>query len=553
MRRRPLWLVLLPAAILTAPLIGLMYLAAQLAGLPFLPFDLFDWITRILPGDVVTFGIDTMIDTMLFLGVSVADTAKTAEQVIAVLQFWVGGAVIGAAVIYVLSRRPQWPAVGGGARLGVVVALPLIAIHLAIRASDANPVWAVIWLLLLFGVWGAALGWVAARLFAPTLAQPAAPEAAIPEPDSGPEPAGVPSVPRLNRRQFLVRLAAGAATITVLSGGVGAALATAERRRRAEAAVVAETLINERMLPNADAAVMPAPGTRPEYTPVEDHYKVFLRAQPTVIEEAEWVLPIEGMVDNPLQLTLEELRNDYEAREQYVTLSCISGRIGTTLISTTKWTGVSVQDVLRDAGVQAGAAYLFITSGDGFHETVSLDMINQDERIMFCYAWDDRPLPTDHGFPLRIWIPDRYGMKQPKWITHIEVTDTYTEGYWVERNWDEVAQVKVTSVIDTVALDAVYEENGRQLVPVGGIAFAGDREISKVEVRVNGGAWQEALLRNPLSDTTWVIWRYDWPFEPGHHTFEVRCVDGGGVAQIEESRPNRPSGATGIHSYDVNA
>src|SRR5690606_12472746 len=114
MRRRPLWLVLLPAAILTAPLIGLMYLAAQLAGLPFLPFDLFDWITRILPGDVVTFGIDTMIDTMLFLGVSVADTAKTAEQVIAVLQFWVGGAVIGAAVIYVLSRRPQWPAVGGG-------------------------------------------------------------------------------------------------------------------------------------------------------------------------------------------------------------------------------------------------------------------------------------------------------------------------------------------------------------------------------------------------------------------------------------------------------
>ena len=56
---------------------------------------------------------------------------------------------------------------------------------------------------------------------------------------------------------------------------------------------------------------------------------------------------------------------------------------------------------------------------------------------MFCYAWDGNVLPVGHGFPLRIWIPDRFGMKQPKWITGVEVTDTYKEGYWVERNWSE--------------------------------------------------------------------------------------------------------------------
>jgi hypothetical protein len=170
---------------------------------------------------------------------------------------------------------------------------------------------------------------------------------------------------------------------------------------------------------------------------------------------------------------------------------------------------------------------------------------------LLCYDWDGHPIPEEHGFPLRIWIPDRFGMKQPKWITGIEVTDTYEEGYWVERGWDEVAQVKTTSVIDTVAVNAVYESGGRQVVPVGGIAFSGDRGISKVEVRVDGGQWTEAQLRSPLSETTWAIWRYDWPFEAGHHLFEVRCVDGNGDPQIEQASEAHPSGATGIHQREA--
>jgi hypothetical protein len=139
-------------------------------------------------------------------------------------------------------------------------------------------------------------------------------------------------------------------------------------------------------------------------------------------------------------------------------------------------------------------------------------------------------------------------MKQPKWITSIEVTDEYHEGYWVERSWDEVARVKATSVIDAVSATAPDPDTGQQKVLVGGIAFAGARGISKVEVRVDGGSWDEAQLRAPLSETTWVIWRYDWPFEAGEHTFEVRCAEGDGTPQIEESSPVRPSGATGIDS-----
>ena len=142
-------------------------------------------------------------------------------------------------------------------------------------------------------------------------------------------------------------------------------------------------------------------------------------------------------------------------------------------------------------------------------------------------------------------------MKQPTWITGIEVIDEFQDGYWVERNWDKDALVKTTSVIDTVAVNAVSEEGNQKLVPVGGIAFSGDRGISKVEVKVDGGPWQEARLRAPLSETTWVIWRYDWPFQEGDHTFEVRCAEADGTPQIEETTPNRPDGATGIDSYEA--
>lgn len=525
--------------LLAAPLTGVMYLAQQLASLPFLPFELFDWIGRVLPGDLVTFGIDLMIDSMLMMQINVADTAKQAEQAMAIGIFLVTATVFAALYLALIRARRGTPDLLSGLIAGALLGLPAIGIDIAIGPSTLHPILRVLWIAALFALWGAVLSRVARRL-ASAEVQPAAEER---------------SVERIGRRQFLITLGASSATITVVGAGVGALLASSERRRLEQEledsmAHLAEGS-SDTFFPNANDPVTPAPGTRPEYTPVAEHYKVFIRTEPTVLDGASWRLPVIGMVDNPLMLGLNELRDNFPSRDQFVTLSCISGRIGTTLISTTMWTGVSLQDLLAEAQVQEGARYLYISSGDGFYETVDLELINSDERIMLCYAWDGNQLPVDHGFPLRIWIPDRYGMKQPKWITSIEVTDEYREGYWVERNWDEVAQVKATSVIDTVAVDAVDESDQQRRVPIGGIAFSGARGISQVELRIDGGAWQAAELRSPLSETTWVIWRYQWPFAEGEHTFEVRCAEADGTPQIEQASEARPSGATGVHQEQV--
>jgi hypothetical protein len=143
-------------------------------------------------------------------------------------------------------------------------------------------------------------------------------------------------------------------------------------------------------------------------------------------------------------------------------------------------------------------------------------------------------------------------MKQPKWIESIEAIDHWEPGYWVERGWNKVARVHATSVIDTVAVDmAIIGADHRKLVPIGGIADAGARGISKVEVQTDGGPWEPAELRTPLSPLSWVIWRYNWPYQPGKHTFTVRCYDGNGAQQIATPSPPEPNGATGLNSKSM--
>lgn len=548
MKLRTLGFGSLVGVMLAAPMIAMMYVAQHLVKLSFTPFDLFDWIARLLPGPVVTFGIDRMVDMLLLFGASVSGTAKTAEQSMAVGLFFVGVIVATIIVFWYVEARDQAEWGGLGPLLGVILGIPAGIVTAYIGQSTLHPAINFLWVFALFITWGN-LTVKSGRKLLTVPATPAELESA----EDGEEVQEERSVQVIDRRKFLIQMGVATATITVAGAGLGRTLAVSERERlENELAAIQSRQMPDMPpmieLPNEGDPVKPVLGTRPEYTAVRDHYQIFIRSQPTIIDGDTWELPITGLVDNPVNLTLSDIRNNYEPRNEFVTLSCISNRVGGDLISTTYWTGVSVQDILAEVRPQSNARYMIIKSGDGFYETVDLDLIMSDERIMFAYAWDGRPIPFDHGFPLRIWIPDRFGMKQPKWITEIEIVKDYRAGYWVERDWDEDAIVRATSVIDTVAVDSVVEKDGQKFVPIGGIAYAGVRGISKVEIQVyNRGEWYEAELRKPLSEATWVIWRVDWPFEEGNHDFEVRAVEADGTPQIEEFNSPRPSGATGLH------
>jgi DMSO/TMAO reductase YedYZ molybdopterin-dependent catalytic subunit len=537
----------LVGALLTAPLMAILYLADQAAGLPLVMYDLFDWLTRVLPGSIVINTVEFMVKIIrqLHLG-NTSTTAKTVENTLAMLTFF-GGGIVAGAVLFIALRRLKLRLADSrrylpGLIVGVILGLPMILISRHVNVTATTPESAnVLWLAAAFLVWGALLSWAYYRAFVPS----APPAQSEPAPVLVEEPA---SVTVLSRREFLIRVGGASATMVVVGAGLGRYLQYRSDQnykhliaRRLAAAAEMPT-----DLPNANDPVQPAPGTRPEYTPLEQHYRIDINSRPPQIDVNKWRLQFSGLVENPQSMTIDDLKTRYEPMHQYVTLSCISNPIGGDLIGTTRWTGASMQDVLADVGVKANATHLKITAEDGFYETVALDLIQSDKRIMLTYFWDSIPLLYEHGFPLRIYIPGLHGMKQPKWITTIEAMDRDEDGYWVVRGWDKVARMHTVSVIDVVATDSVFEQNGQKLVPVGGIAHAGDRGISKVEVKVDDGDWVAAELRHPLSQTTWVIWRYNWPFNAGRHTFQVRAYDGTGTLQVTDSHGTFPSGATGI-------
>jgi DMSO/TMAO reductase YedYZ molybdopterin-dependent catalytic subunit len=527
---------LFASAMLTAALMGILFFAWRVAGLPFVPFDVFDWTTRVLPGRLIAFGIGTMVTVIRALNLGpTAETAKLAEQTMAVAGLFLTGVIGGAILFAILGALRRGYGIALGLALGIILGIPIMLISVqASQTASVGPEARAIWVLLAFVVWGAILGSVEQRLI---YAQGTAPAEA--------------SVELVDRRTFLIRLGGATAAITV-GGAVVRELAEA-RRREAVRMAGAESMrwSTTHPLPNANAAVKPAPGTRPEFTPLERHYRIDINTIPPAVDGRQWRLSINGSVEKPLALMLEDLRR-YAPLHQFVTLSCISNPVGGDLIGTTRWTGVSLQRMLPDLRLKPGATHLKIRSADQFYEVVALDAIKADERIMLAYEWDGVPLTREHEFPLRIYIPDVHGMKQPKWIESIEAIDHWEPGFWVERGWNKVAQMHATSVIDTVAIDmTIIGADRRKLVPIGGIAHAGARGISKIEVQVDGGPWEQAELRTPLSQLTWVIWKYDWPFQSGKHTFTVRCYEGNGTPQIATPSPPEPNGATGLHSRSV--
>jgi DMSO/TMAO reductase YedYZ molybdopterin-dependent catalytic subunit len=353
---------------------------------------------------------------------------------------------------------------------------------------------------------------------------------------------------------MLIKLVGGSAGLAVGAWGIGRLLGGGASQAGAGEPLVPEgsgpTAI-ETLDPTTEAAlgdrISAVPGTRAELTSNENFYRIDINTRPPIIKETNWALEFEGLFDNPRPLSLQDLMQ-YPSITQPVTMACISNRVGGDLIGTSNWTGPRLRDVLADLGIQDRAQFLQIEAIDSFYETVSMtDLI--DPRTLLVYGMNGETLPVEHGFPLRIYIPNRYGMKQPKWITKITAMAEDLDGYWVARGWSKEARPQINSVIDTVNKD---EPTSEGLIPIGGIAWAGDRGIEKVELQFDGGEWVEATLRTPtLSPLTWVQWRYDWAAEGGSHLIKVRATDGTGALQTEVEQGTRPDGATGYHSQRV--
>lgn len=530
--------------LLGLPWLALSYAANQTAKILLLPFEVFELFTRLLPGELITTGIESMIQILRSLQLGpTASMGKIAEFSMAYLLALLLLTVF--AVLYALTLdrvHITW------FYRGLIAAglLWYLSMGLAFWSGwgKAGPLITAIWLAILNSAWGIALAWGVERVFF-TL-------------QGGSE---------LNRRQAIAQLTAGSLVLSGIAIGLGRWLSSPTEEQPIEVAVETPGVPTPTSQPSptpppTQEGFVPVPGTRDELTPIADFYRVDINLLPPDKSDFEretdnlterlraqgggldlpsdsYVLRVDGLVETPLTLNLTDLKS-FPPVNQYATLECISNPVGGDLISTTQFTGARLKDVLERAGLLAEAVDIRFTGVDGYTESLPLEAA-LDQRTLLCYNMGNKPLTQSHGSPLRLYTPNRFGMKNPKWIIKIEAVNEDYQGYWEQRGWSEQAWVQTTAVIDTI------QTNGAGQTEIGGIAFAGERGINEVEVRVDNGEWVSSELNRALSPLTWVLWRATLEIPAGSHQVSVRATDGDGEIQTAQESDTHPDGATGYH------
>lgn len=345
-------------------------------------------------------------------------------------------------------------------------------------------------------------------------------------------------------RRTLLRTAAVVGGTAVLGGGVGRWLIA---HATALPGGGTGTLVRAtRPLPAVPPQASPAvDGLAPFMTPVPDFYRIDTALDIPDVRIDQWRLRVTGMVDRPLELTYDQLL-EYGVVEADITLVCVSNEVGGDLVGTARWRGVRMADVLADAGVQPGANQLVGRAVDGFTTGAPLRTVLDGRESLIAIGMNGMPLRGVHGYPARLIVPGLYGyVSATKWVTELELTtfDSF-DAYWIPKGWARRAPVKTQSRID-VPRDLSTIPPGR--VTVAGVAWAPTLGISRVEVRVDNGAWQPARLADEVNLDTWRQWTFKWNATPGLHSLRVRATDGSGASQIAKRASARPDGATGYH------
>ena len=350
------------------------------------------------------------------------------------------------------------------------------------------------------------------------------------------------------RRRFLQSLGWGGA-FAAGGGALGAILS---------GAVVGVNDVRRKLvLPPAESASPPIPtgaavavdGVSPLVTPNADFYRIDTALRVPALDADAWTLKVTGMVEREVQLDLAALLAK-PLIERHVTIACVSNEVGGDLIGNALWLGWPVRDLLLMAGVKSGADMVLSRSADGWTAGTPLETLTDGRDAILAVGMNGEPLPLEHGFPVRMIVPGLYGyVSATKWLTELKVTRFADDvGYWTPRGWSERGPIKMSSRIDVPAADRVVKAGATTFA---GVAWAQHTGISKVELRVNRGKWQEARLAPGISRDTWYQWQMPLELTAGQYEVQVRATDLNDDVQVEERRPVAPDGATGYHTVRV--
>jgi DMSO/TMAO reductase YedYZ molybdopterin-dependent catalytic subunit len=276
--------------------------------------------------------------------------------------------------------------------------------------------------------------------------------------------------------------------------------------------------------------------TIPLYT-TNAHFYRLPAAFPT-IDATSWRLSIRGQQTQTW--TYEDIRL-LPHREICCALVPVTGRPDNLLMGNARWAGVPVADLLKD--VRPTAAFAQLHAANGFTTYVTAEQLATG---LLADTMNGEPLPPEHGFPARLIIPGLYEHKQPKWLTGITFTDSPAPGPMERRGWDADSIVQTQSYIISPAHQTVVQGK----VMFAGIAYAGARNITRVELSIDDGPWMPAAL---LPGEGWTRWQATWqPPAPGDYAVKVRAFDSTGGTQMEGTNTSSfPRGYNTVHAIVI--
>ena len=357
------------------------------------------------------------------------------------------------------------------------------------------------------------------------------------------------SSPTVDRRRTLLTL--GVIGLGAVSGAAGAILT---RHLRS----VAGDRNNFALPPVKSTSAPIPPDVQPKgvalpsfITSNADFYRIDTALSVPQLSRADWRLRIHGLVDREMTYSFGELEQ-FEPVQATVTLACVSNPVGGDLISNATWTGYRLRDILRNTGIHPDADMVLSTSIDGFTVGTPVEALTDGRDALLAIGMNGVPLPVEHGYPARLVVPGLYGfVSATKWVVDLELTRfDRAEAYWTKLGWAARAPIKTQSRIDV-------PREGQRLpkgpATFGGVAWAQNRGVKAVEVRIDDGPWQSAQLGASYSNDTWRLWSFGWDASQGSHKIAVRAIDNTGAVQTGESAAVIPDGATGWHtvSFEV--
>jgi DMSO/TMAO reductase YedYZ molybdopterin-dependent catalytic subunit len=343
-----------------------------------------------------------------------------------------------------------------------------------------------------------------------------------------------PEPPAANpaRRTFLGQAARFALPAVMSSGTIAVAAESFFREERLARTAVTPTDLFPHREPNTTFG---AGLVRRLITPIGEFYGMSKNTVDPSLDPRVWRLKI--TVDGqPLKEFSYQQLLTLPREERYQTLRCVSNTLKSNLMGNAYWSGVRLSQLVDRTSLPAGLREVAILGVDGHGDSLDLDYAFSGD-VLFALGMNGQTLNRTHGFPVRLLCPRYYGFKNVKWIGELRFVREPYFGTWPKMGYTKEPRVNVASYIDKVVKgDGEYR--------VGGVSFAGDRPIQRVQVRADQGEWVDAELEPGLSRFTWIRWVARVPGS-GASQIEARAQDSTGHWQESQEGPLFPAGVTG--------